>query len=211
MDVQKVLENIISNNMEAYYVNTREDALEKVKELLSDCNTVSMGGSMTLAECKIPEYLRSGRFDFLDREKPGLSREQIEEIYVKTFSADAYLCSCNAITEDGCLYNVDGNCNRIAATLYGPKSVIMVAGINKIVPTLADAVKRVKTIAAPKNAKRLDCDTYCKEKGECVCPDGNASEGCNSDARICANSVIYAKQRKKNRIKVIIIGEEAGF
>ena len=87
----------------------------------------------------------------------------------------------------------------------------MVAGINKIVPNLDAAVKRVKTVAAPKNAKRLDCATYCKETGECVCPDGEMHEGCSLDARIFANSVVYSRQRIKNRIKVILIGEESGF
>ena len=111
--------------------------------------------------------------------------------------------SSNAVTEEGELYNVDGNSNRVAALAYGPDSVIVVAGCNKIVPDIAAAVERVKKIAAPVNATRLHCSTPCAKTGECM--------NCHSDGRICCNYLVSAQQRHQDRIKVILVGEELGY
>ena len=211
---RKVIENLGKNNMHGYFVTTKEEALAKVEELLEPGSTIASGGSMTLRECGIMELLRNGSYHYLDREKLGLSREQIEEIYQKAFSADAYLCSCNAVTDNGELYNVDGNSNRVAAICYGPASVIIVAGYNKIVKNIEAAVRRVKTVAAPANCRRLHCKTYCAEKGECISlslEQQELSGGCAGEDRVCCNYVVNAKQRKNGRIKVILVGEELGY
>lgn len=212
--ISKVTENLEKNNMQVHYVESKADVVSKVTELLKDGDTVGVGGSYTLSESGVLEFLRSGKYNFLDRHAKGLSRENVEKKYIDSFSADAYICSSNAITENGELYNVDGNSNRVAAICYGPKSVIIIVGYNKIVRNLEDAVKRVKSIAAPANCDRLSCETYCKEKGECISFLSDASDmasGCNSSARICCNYVVSAYQRKKDRIKVIIVGEELGY
>lgn len=199
------------NNMKAFVAKDKTQALEIVKTLIPDGATVAVGGSVTLNECKVLDYLRNGNFNFLDRYKPDLTQEQIREIYCKSFSADVYLCSSNAITKKGELYNVDGNANRIGAICYGPKSVIMIVGKNKIVENIDEAIKRVKTIAAPKNTKRLNCQTYCNEKGVCMGLEGEMCDGCNSPQRICANYLVSAKQRQKDRIKVILVDENLGY
>ena len=121
------------------------------------------------------------------------------------------MTSSNAVTERGELYNVDGNSNRIAAIAFGPSRVIMVVGINKIVPDLDAAIRRVKTIAAPKNTQRLSCKTYCEAAGKCAGLDGDLCAGCASDARICCNYLVSAKQREPGRIHVIFVGEELGY
>lgn len=211
--VNKTLESLRKNNMEAYFCENSEKARELVKSLMKKGDTVSHGGSVTLTQTGITEILKNGDYNYLDRSAAG-SREEIEEIYRKTFSADVFLTSANAITENGELYNVDGNSNRVAAILYGPESVIVIAGYNKIVPDINAAVKRVKEIAAPLNTKRLDCDTYCAKENKCVSLNNDNSficDGCHSEQRICCNYVISAQQRKKNRIKVIIVGEELGY
>ncbi|HOP11205.1 MAG TPA: lactate utilization protein [Oscillospiraceae bacterium] len=214
--VKRQIENVIvaleKNNMRGFYAKDRNEAREIAASLLSEGDTVGSGGSVTLDECGIIGLLRSGKYNYLDRGVPGLSKEQIREIYIQAFSADVYLCSANAITLDGKLYNVDGNSNRVAALLFGPKSVIVVAGYNKIVPDINAAAKRVKTVAAPCNCMRLNCETFCREKGVCCESDNDElGSGCNSDARICCNYVISAKQRHKDRIKVILVGEELGY
>ncbi len=212
--ISKVTRNLEKNNMQVHYVERKADIVSKVSELLKDGDTVAVGGSYTLSESGILELLRSGKYNFLDRYKEGLSKEDVEKVFIDSFSADAYICSSNAITENGELYNVDGNSNRVAAICYGPKSVIMIVGYNKIVRTLDDAIKRVKSIAAPANSTRLSCETYCKEKGECVSFLNDATDmasGCNSPARICCNYVVSAYQRKKDRIKIVIVGEELGY
>lgn len=210
--IDRMLIALRKNNMQAFYAETKEEVVELVDSILHDNDSVSCGGSVSLAECGVIEHLRSGKYNFLDRSRAGLSPEQIRDIYIAAFNADAFLCSANAITENGELYNVDGNSNRVAALLFGPRSVIVIAGYNKIVRDLDDAVRRVKTIAAPANCTRLQCATYCNEMGTCKGTDSDCmTAGCESDARICCNYVVSAKQRHKDRIKVILVGEELGF
>lgn len=163
--IAKTIRNLEKNNMQACYVESRADAVNKVRELMSEGQTVAVGGSMTLYECGVIDLLRSGRYRFLDRYEEGLSRDEVEKIFRESFFVDTYISSTNAITENGELYNVDGNSNRVAAICYGPKSVIIIAGYNKIVSDIDEAVDRVKRTAAPANAVRLSCDTYCSEKG----------------------------------------------
>lgn len=212
--ISRVMENLEKNNMQTYYVESKADVVQKVSELLTEGDTVAVGGSMSIFESGVIDLLHSGKYSFLDRYEKGLSRDEIEKIFVDSFSADAYICSSNAVTENGELYNVDGNSNRVAAICYGPKSVIMVIGCNKIVKDLDAAILRVKTIAAPANCTRLKSETYCMGKGECMAflsDNPDMPSGCNSSDRICCNYVVSAYQRKKGRIKVIIVGEELGY
>ena len=212
--VEKTIKALTGNNMQAFFAPTKEEALQKVKELLHEGGAVTHGGSVTLAQCGIPDLLRSGNYTYLDRSEPGLTRDQIEEIYRKAFFCDDYLTSANAITEDGVLFNVDGNSNRVAAIMFGPKSVIVVAGYNKIVKDLDEAFLRLRTVSAPKNTMRLNCATYCAKAGECVSmkkPDAALGDGCKSDQRICCSYALCSFQRKKDRIKVVIVGEELGY
>lgn len=212
--IERTIESLQKNNMQAYFCKTAADARELVKTLINNGDTISSGGSATLKETGIIDIIKSDKYNYLDRSAPGLTREQVEEVYRKTYFADAYFCSSNAITENGELYNVDGNSNRVSAILYGPKSVIMVCGYNKIVKNLDEAILRVKQVAAPPNTVRLNTGAYCSNIGECVSLKNNGSfmcDGCHGDGRICCNYVVSAQQRHKNRIKVIIIGEELGY
>ncbi len=212
--IAETMENLRRNRMQPYFVTSRTEVVPKVQELLREGDTVAAGGSMTLEETGVLAHLRSGRYRFLDRGKPGLSPEEIRAVYTGAFSADAYLLSANAITQNGELYNVDGNSNRVAALLYGPKSVIVVAGYNKIVRDLDAAVNRVKFTAAPANCVRLDRNTYCLHKGRCASMEHSGacmSDGCRNDDRICCSYVVSAFQREAGRIKVILVGEELGY
>ena len=211
--VETTLKNLKRNKMEAYYVDTKDDAQKLVRTLISKGDTLSCGGSVTLKQTGIYDIISSDDYNFLDRsacETP----EQVEEVYRKTFCADAFFTSANAVTENGELYNVDGNSNRVAAILYGPKSVICVCGINKLVKNIGEAITRVKTKAAPPNTVRLGIETPCAKTGECISlkkDNPEMCEGCYGDGRICCNYVVCAQQRHVNRIKVIIIGEEYGY
>ncbi len=212
--IEKTMQALRKNNMLPFLCANADEAREKVRELLKDGDTVTHGGSETLFQCGIPEMLRSGNYNYLDRNAEGLTREQIEDIYIKAFSSDVYLTSANAITENGLLFNTDGNSNRVAAIMYGPKSVIVIAGINKLVSDLDEAFLRLRTTAAPKNTTRLKCDTYCAKTGKCVSlnsSDSKIGDGCASEQRICCNYAISACQRKKDRIKVIIVQEPLGY
>jgi L-lactate utilization protein LutB len=201
--VQRTIESLEKNNMEAYYVKNEKELLQKIKELIDEGATVSVGGSMSLWETGIIDFLRKENYHFLDRYVEGLSKEDIKEIYRKSFCADAYFTSTNALTENGELYNVDGTGNRVAAMIYGPDTVIVVTGTNKIVKNVEEAIERNRRMAAPANAKRLNRKTPCANLGYCT--------DCNSPERICNDYVLIRKQGIKGRIKVILVDQSLGY
>ncbi len=212
--IEKTMKNLKLNKMEPYFVETKDEVLPLVKTLLKDGDTVSNGGSESLKETGVIDELKSGKYNYLNRSREGITPEEVQKVYRQTYSADVYFASSNAITENGELYNVDGNSNRVSAILFGPKSVVLVCGYNKIVKNIEEAELRVKTCAAPPNCKRLSCDTYCAKAGKCVSLNNETHEipsGCRSEHRICCNYVISAQQRHINRIKVIIVGEKLGY
>ncbi len=209
--ISQVKQALEANNMSVYYVDTKEEVVGQVEQLLREGQSVAVGGSHSLWSTGVIDHLRCGRYRFYDRHQPGLTPQQIRDIFLQSFTVDTYLCSANAVTLSGELYNVDGNSNRIAAICYGPESVIMVVGCNKIVDNLDEAIRRVKTTAAPPNARRQNFPTYCAEKGVCVGVDCDMTDGCHSDARMCCNYLISSRQRIKGRIKVILVGEPVGF
>lgn len=211
--VQMTIDNLHKNNMLGFYCETKEEAKNKVLELMSEGDTVTNGGSETLKECGIIDAVKNGEYNYVDR-SVAESKEEAEELMREAYFADVYLTSSNAVTQYGELYNVDGNSNRVSAILYGPKSVIVVCGYNKIVKNFDQAVYRVKTEAAPPNTKRLHTGAYCESAGECLSCGSDGSfmcDGCRGDGRICCNYVVCAQQRHKNRIKVIIVGEKLGY
>lgn len=213
--IETTMENLEKNNMKPYYCETAEEAKKLVLSLINKGDVVTNGGSVTMKEIGVIDAVKSNKdVTYLDRGAEGLSREEVEEIYRKAFSSDVYLMSSNALTVGGVLYNVDGNSNRVAALLYGPKSVVMVCGVNKIVENLDEAVKRVKCVAAPKNTVRLSTGSYCESKGECASLSKEGAfmcDGCSGAGRICCNYVVSAQQRHKDRIKVIIVNESLGY
>ena len=212
--IDKTMENLRRNKMEPYFCETSAEARELVKTLINKGDTISSGGSVTLKQTGVYDIITSSDYNYLDRSREGITPEEIEEVYRKTFCADAFFTSTNALTENGELYNVDGNSNRVAAILYGPKSVIVVCGVNKLVKDINEAAYRVKTKAAPPNTVRLNKGTYCAKAGQCVSLNKEAPElcdGCHSEGRICCNFVVCAQQRHINRIKVIIVNEELGY
>ena len=201
--IESLIKTLQGNNINGYLAESKEEVINIIEGIINEGSSVSVGGSMTLSELGIIEYLRSGRYEFLDRYKAGLSVADMEEIFKKSFFADAYFTSTNAITEDGELYNVDGNGNRVAAMMYGPKKVIIITGSNKIVKNMDEAIKRVKEIAAPLNAKRLNKKTPCTKVGHCM--------DCKSPERICNEYTVIKKQRDKDRMHVIFINENMGY
>jgi L-lactate utilization protein LutB len=203
LKIKRTLENLEKNNMEAFYVEDETKVVEKVAELINEGDTVSVGGSMTLFETGVIDYLRCGKFNFLDRYAEGLSAADMKELFRKSFSADAYFVSSNAVTEEGELYNVDGTGNRVAAMIYGPDNVIVVVGVNKIVADEDEAIERIRNISAPANAMRLNRNTPCTKVGYCM--------DCKSPDRICNAYVLIGRQGVKGRIKVIIVGEKLGY
>lgn len=210
--LNRTAEALRKNNMQAFVAQDCRQAVNLVKDLMAEGETISCGGSVSLSESGVLDLMKSGNYNFLDRSKCE-TREETEEIYRKSFSADTYLTSANAVTMNGELYNVDGNSNRVAAIAYGPKSVIFIVGCNKVVKDLDEAVLRVKTIAAPKNTVRLELDTPCAKTGECLkCANGkDSASGCLSEKRICCSYLVSGYQRHPGRYKVILVAQPLGY
>ncbi|MBR2805197.1 MAG: lactate utilization protein [Oscillospiraceae bacterium] len=202
-DVRKTIRALASRNFETYYCEYAVDALRMVKELIPAGSTVSTGGSMTLQETGIIDMLRAGDYDFRPHGVKWITKEEDLANMQFAFSCDYYLMSSNAITEDGELYNIDGVGNRVAALSYGPKHVIIVAGVNKIVKDLDAARERLTKTAVTRNLERLGLEAPCINKGRCF--------DCRSEGRLCATKTVTAYTRFPGRIKIIIVNEELGF
>lgn len=201
--IKRTIESLNNNNMNGYLVNSKEELYSKIEQLVPEGSVVSCGGSMSLFEYGVIDHLRNGRYKFLDRYKEGLTPEQVTKIFKESFLADAYFASSNAVTEDGKLYNVDGNGNRVAAMLYGPDKVILLVGVNKIVKDIDEAIKRNREISAPANAKRLNKKTPCAKIGYCM--------DCKSNEKVCREFTVIASQIRKDRIHVIFMNENIGY
>ena len=204
--LEKVKKALEKNKMNAYIAENSKEACCIAQSLMKEGALVGSGGSQTLIDCGMMDVLRSGKYEYLDRE----GATDLDEVFKKAFFADYYISSSNAVTENGELYNVDGIGNRVACICYGPKSVIIIVGRNKIVHNLDDAVKRVKMVAAPANCLRVGVDAYCSHTGQCCGIDGTMADGCLGE-RICSNYVVSGYQRKAGRINVILVDEELGF
>jgi L-lactate utilization protein LutB len=203
-DLKKVLED---NNFEVYIAATPSDAKDLVINLIMPSllpKTVSWGGSMTLNQAGICDaLLQKSGITVLNPYAPNLSKEEMYEIRRQALLVDLYLTGSNAVTEDGQLVNLDGIGNRVTALNFGPKNVVVVAGRNKIVPGLEEAMLRIKNYAAPANAMRLDKKTPCQSSSMC--------QDCSSTDRICNVWTITEKSFPKSRIKVILVNQDMGM
>lgn len=199
---EKTIEGLEKRNMQGFYAETKEDAVKLALSLIPEKSVVSWGGSATLSETGLLNELKNGNYKCLDRDDVE-TREEKEEIAHKALNADYYLMSTNAMTIDGQLINIDGNGNRVAALIYGPKNVVILAGINKICDTYEAALDRARNKASIPNVIRFDCNTPCQKTGKCM--------DCLSTETVCCQFVHTRFSRVKNRIKVIIIGENLGF
>lgn len=199
---ESLIEKFSQRQIEAYYAATKEEALDMACRYLSPESSVSWGGSMTLNEIGLVDAINESDCIIYDRASAKTSEEK-REIFSKIAGCDYYFMSSNAITLDGQLVNIDGTGNRVASLIHGPANVIVIAGMNKIVPDVKSAVDRVRNMAAPPNAVRLNYNTPCRELGRCA--------NCLSPDCICDQIVITRRSFVPNRIKVILVGEELGY
>ncbi len=198
-----VIANLKKRQIEAWYCANVEEAEKKAFSFLTPGCLVSFGGSMTLTDIGMLTALRHDpNIRLLDRAKVS-TPEETSRIYHDALSADFYFMSANAITAGGELVNIDGTGNRVAALIYGPRNVVIMAGMNKVVPSVEEAVSRVHNTATPMNCRRLGRNTPCAATG--VCAD------CISPDCICNQVVITRRSGIPGRIKVILIGEELGY
>lgn len=199
---KSIIKNLEKRNMKGYYCETGKEALELVKSLIPKGASVTNGGSETLVETGVMDLLQSGGYHFIDR-KSAKTPEESRTLFGQIVTADYFLMSSNAITAEGELINVDGVGNRVACLINGPAHVLVLAGMNKVVPTQEDGLRRVRNIAAPPNSIRVGANTPCSHTGLCA--------DCQSDDCICCQIVITRRSRQPGRITVILIGQEYGF
>jgi L-lactate utilization protein LutB len=198
------------NGMAAIWAPSREKALENAIEMIRSGDRIGVGGSVTLDEIGLMEALRNGnvgrkKFTFYDQYRADISRDKALALRHKSLDADLFFSGTNAVTRAGELVNVDGYGNRVAALSFGPARVCVVAGINKIVPDVQAALERIKTVAAPRNCRRLNRLTPCHKTGRCN------DAGCRAPERICNVLSVIRRQPGGNRITVILVGEELGY
>lgn len=200
---EKVVKALEKNNFQAYYAASRAAAVERILSLIPPEATIGVGGSFTVKELGIPEYLENHGHEVYDHNKPGLSMEESMALRRKELLCDVFLSSSNAVTLDGQLVNVDGSGNRVAAMSFGPKKVIVVVGVNKIVTDLEAAKERITHYAAPINNKRLERPNPCTITGVCM--------NCQGSTRICNMTSILHKRPPAIDFHVVVVGEALGF
>lgn len=196
---QKVIKGLNSRNMSGYYASSAEEAKKIALELIPEGSTVTMGGGMSVHEIGLVEALKEGNYSFLDRDEVQDKRAAM----LAAYDADFFLSSCNAITEDGILINIDGNSNRVSAIAQGPKKVLFIVGMNKVCDDVDGAIKRARNVAAPINAQRFGLDTPCSKTGSCM--------NCKSPDTICCQFLITRFSRHEGRIHVILVNDSLGF
>lgn len=199
----RAVDALKKHDFDAVYFSERDKAVEFVLGFVKSGATVGVGGSMTLTQLGIQEKAKAMGAQLLDHNDPKLTAEQKLELRRRQQGCDLFLTGTNALTLDGCLYNVDGNGNRTNAMTFGPRKVVVVAGTNKICADLEEAERRVKLFAAPLNNKRLNTPNPCTASG--VCSD------CQGKTRICKVYSILRRRPSATDITVVVIGEELGF
>ena len=197
-----LVKNLRSRHFEAYFCENKEQALQKALELIPKGSTVGWGGAMSARQIGLLDAMNHGKYNAIDRDKAPNPEERIKAMK-SCLLADVFITGANALSMDGQMVNIDGNGNRVAAIVYGPESIIVIAGMNKVMDTLEAAVIRARTIAAPMNKQRFQNQTPCEVTGTCG--------DCKSEGCICNQILITRNSKPAGRIKVILVGEELGL
>lgn len=196
-----MVKNLTSHGFEAYYCEDKEAALAKALELIPKGATVGWGGAMSAQQIGLLDAMNEGEYNAIDRDKAP-NMEEREKAMRACLQSDYFITGANALSIDGQMVNIDGMGNRVAAIVYGPKYVVVIAGMNKVVDSLEAAVVRARTVAAPANKQRFPLQTPCAVTGVC----GN----CKTEG-ICNQMLITRNSKPISRIKVILVGEDLGL
>lgn len=199
---QILVKNLKKRHFDAYYCATKEDALKKALELIPEGAKVGWGGVLSAGQIGLISALREGNYQVIDREKCATMEER-HQAAMEAMAADVFLTSANGLSMEGEMVNIDGMGNRVAAIVYGPKEILVIAGMNKVTDTLEDAITRARTVAAPLNQQRFLLNNPCTATGSCA--------DCTSESCICNQILITRHCRPVGRIKFILVGEDLGL
>jgi len=201
--LEETIKSLKKNRIESVVLESKNEVLEYLDSIIENASVVGVGDSVTLETIGVYDYLKNRNLVYLDKYDKTLSKLEKRELYLKNFDADYFLSSANAISNDGKIYNLDGNGSRVAPIIFGPKKVLIICGINKIVKNEAEAVMRIRKTAAPLDAKRLGKTTPCSITGECM--------DCKSIHKICNYFTVIQGQFDNSRIKVVFVKQELGY
>jgi LUD domain len=201
--LKRTVERLGAHDFKAVFVKSKKDAVEEIWKYINPGQRIGVGGSVSIRDLGVVDQLRAKGHTVYDHWKAGLSKEENFGCRKSQMTCDLFLSSANAVTMNGELVNIDGIGNRVNSVNFGPGKVILVAGVNKIVEDVQEAIKRIKNVAAPLNARRLNIDVPCAKLGRCV--------DCNSPNRICRVVTILERKPSLTDILVILVGEELGF
>ena len=197
-----LVNNLRARHFDAWYCESRDAALRQALSLIPAGSTVGWGGAMSAQQIGLMDALNGGGYNAIDRDKTTTPEER-RDAMKRCLLADVFVTGANAISMDGQMVNIDGVGNRVAAIVYGPETVIVIAGMNKVADTLEDALRRVRTVAAPMNKQRFPVQTPCEVTGTCA--------DCKSEGCICNQLLITRNCKPAGRIKFILVGEELGL
>lgn len=201
---EKLVENLEKRGFKARYAATAAEAKEAVLSLIPEGSSVIFTGSQTLEQIGVKPHLRdSDKYELLDPYEPGIDKAEGTARRKRGLTADVMVSSTNALTEDGVLVNVDGVGNRVAGMIFGPSKVILALGMNKVAPDVHQAWKRMRSIAAPMNNKRLELPNPCTKTGFC--------QDCATPSRICNYFTVIERSFIPDRIHIVLIGEDLGY
>lgn len=201
---ERVVAELKKNLFEALYVPTGKQAVEEILKRVPAGATVGVGGSLTLRQIGVVDLLKKMGHEVYDHWQPGLDPQEVDEVRRRQLTSGVFLTSSNAVTAEGHLVNIDGSGNRVASMTFGPRKVIVVAGINKIVKDQKAAMDRIKNEAAPLNFNRLNAATPCAKTTFCA--------NCSPPARLCrVTAVTEIKPAGIPEFLVILVGERLGF
>lgn len=201
--LEETIKSLKKNRIKSIVFESSNDVLEFLDSKIEDSSVVGLGDSVTLETIGVHDYLKRRNLIYLDKYDRSLNKVAKRELYINNFNSDYFLSSANAISSEGKIYNLDGNGSRVAPIIYGPKKVLIICGINKIVKNEEEAVLRIQKIAAPLDVKRLNRNTPCSITGECM--------DCKSPNKICNYFTVIQGQFDEARITVIFIKVELGY
>ena len=199
---ERIIRKLSIRNMTGHYRDTAAEAVELARELVEPGQSVTWGGSVSFSESGIKAALEADGHPMIDRSRAATPKEQ-DAMWLEQVGADWFFMGANAITLDGELVNIDGNANRLALLLHGPKHVCVIAGMNKVVADVESGLKRIRTVTCPLNATRLHTSTPCELIGACA--------DCHAAGCMCCQEVITRHSRHNGRIHVVLVGEDLGF
>jgi hypothetical protein len=205
LQAETIIKNFKKRGIDGIYFENSAQAVQEICRMIPAGSLVAMGGSETIIEAGLVDALRRMDIRLLDRYKEGVSKEEVDAMRRQGLLADIYICSSNAITSDGKLVNMDGTGNRVAAMIFGPKKVIVMAGMNKVAFNLDSAIARVRNTAAPANSLRVNVETPCSKTGFCQDPH------CHPPRRICCQLVVTEANMTPGRLTVFLVGENLGY